>query len=313
MKLSTILWLACGCAATLAHAECPLDVQATPTRADWHAGEPIEVNVRIANRADRPAALALAYPSLGGQGHPGIGFSLRPNAPLTASTNAIESVLQIAPRAALDVHVYANKYLPALPPGASRVYWQLEIACLDGKGAFLAPGKFAGAFTVRIAAGALPDAPAVVARYAQRLDASDPQQRREAIEALSNMPDPAVLPALGKVYQYGYRNDALQALRKFDGHPAAASMLVEILATADAGAARNALRIATGWKTPLPPELLEQVAGGTSLPARLALVDYLAARRSAANDALLQRLAADDDETLAKSARAALAKPAPTR
>lgn len=312
MKLTTYLWLACGFAATLAHADCPLEVQVAPTRADWHAGEPIEIGVRIANRLDRAAALALAYPSLGGQGYPGIGFSLRPNAPVTAA-NAIESIVQVAPRAALTVHVYANKYLPALPVGASRIHWKLEIACLDGKGAFVAPGTFAGSFMLRIADGPLPDAQAVVERHAQRLDATDPQQRREAIEALANMADPAVLPALRQVYQYGYRNDALQALRKFDGNPAAAGMLVEILATADAGAARNALRVAAGWKNALAPELLEQVVGGASLPARQALVDYLAARRSPANDALLQRLAADDDETLARSARAALARPAPSR
>lgn len=313
MKLSTYLWLACGFAATLARADCPLDVQAAPTRADWHAGEAIEIRVRMTNRLDRPAGLALAYPSLGGQGYPGIGFSLRPNAPVTGAGNAIESILQIAPRDALQVHVYANKYLPALPVGASRIYWQLEVACLDDKGAFVAPGTFAGSFTVRIAAGPLPDAKAAVERHAQRLDAADPQQRREAIEALANTSDPAVLPALRKVYQYGYRNDALQALRKFDGNPAAASLLVDILATADAGAARNAVRIAAGWKNALPAELLEQLVGGPALPARLALVDYLAARRSAANDALLQRLAADDDETLARSARAALAKPGSTR
>lgn len=323
MKSSKKLNLAIGlplalvacCLTHTATAEvCPLQVQVTPTHKVWNAGEPVEIQVRFNNQSDHTAKLALLYPSLGGRGFPGITFTLdEKTSPANISANAIESLVDVAAHSSWTIRVYINKFIPALTVGANPVHWLLEIACLDARGEPLTPATYNGRFTIQVNSKPTSDLAALANTYVERLDSAQHWKRQEAIEALSNMSDPAALPALQKLYLYGFRNDALQALRKFDGNPEAARLLVNILKSADASAAPRALQLAAAWHSDLEPALLDDVFASPNQAVKLALIAYLGARRSAAYSSMLQRLAGAPDSVLAQAAQAALSKPAPSR
>jgi hypothetical protein len=287
---------------------CPLAVQITPTRYDWHAGEPVEIRVHFSNPENSAAVLPLHYPSLGGLA-PGIAFSLSANFPAPPPSNTIVSLVEIAARSSWDVHVYANKFIPAFAIGINRVNWRLEMACLNSQKAPLTQITQSGWFDIHVDGKPSANPASIVNFYLERLDRGGYParwERQEAVEAVSNMSDPAVLPALQKLYQYGERSTALQALRKFDGNREAARILVNMLHSADGYTARDALQVAKDWRMDLAPDLLAELLSGDNQPMKLLLVGYLGARRSAAYDELLQRLTAGPDDILAQAAKTAL-------
>jgi hypothetical protein len=296
---------------------CPLAAEVASTRIKWYSGEPVEIRVRLSNPQSRSAVVALTYPALSGSGAPGIIFSLSEDVPAGASPlNAIESLVEIAPHSSWDIHVYANKYIPSVVAGTNRVQWRLELACLGGQNMPLARLIQNGWFNIVVEAKPAPNPAAVIDTYFDRFNRLDQRQRwarREAVEALSNMSDPAVLPALQKLYLYGRRSAALRALLRFDGNPAAARLLIDILKSTPPQNAREAWQVAKDWRVDLAPRLLEELLTGQNGIPKLALVDYLSARRSNAYDLLLQRLAASPEEDVAQAAKAVLTKPTPRR
>lgn len=291
---------------------CPLAAQVAPTRFLWHAGEPIEVKVRLSTGLNHGAVVPLTYPSLSGGGASGISFSLSEDIALkTPSGNTIETLVNVDPQSSWEVNVYANKFIPILSPGEHRVYWRLELGCLNSEKKPLIFYAQSSWFHIFIDAKPSPNLAQVANSYLERFDSlnsSSRWSRREAIEALSNMSDPAVLPTLEKLSSYGYQSAVLRALGKFDGNLSAARIIATILSSANSHDAREALQVARNWHTDLMPELVGELLGSSNEPMKLILIDYLGSRRSVTYDRLLKNLLNSPNGALAKAAQAALSR-----
>lgn len=293
---------------------CPLQVQLSATRNEWRIGEAIELKLSLSNPGDQPAAVSLSYPSLGGRGRPGIAFSLGPGKPEAAlEMDTRESVIEIAPHADWQIRVYLNNYLPALEAGEHKVHWWLDLACLSASNPVAGSLQREGWLQLRLLPAGTAKLAPQLNTYLQALDSSDQWRRLEAIAALSNTSDEAVLPSLQKLYQYGYRNDALHALRKFDGNPQAAAILVQIILASSDAALRNATQLAQAWRSDLPPEALAPSSASDNREARLALIAYMEKRAAPAYAQVLRTLAGAADAGVAQAAQAALSKMPPPR
>ena len=191
------------------------------------------------------------------------------------------------------------------------MYWRLELGCLNAEKKLLTSYMRSSWFIIFVDAKPSPNPAQVANSYLERFDSlnlSSRWSRREAIEALSNMSDPAVLPTLEKLSSYGYQSAVLQALGKFDGNLSAARIIANILSSANLYDAREALQVARNWHTDLMPELVEELLASSNEPMKVLLIDYLGSRRSVTYDKLLKNLRNSPNGALAKAAQDALSR-----
>ena len=293
---------------------CLVGVTAVPERTRWMAGEPIRVKVTLFNLQSATVVVPMAYPSLGGAGYPGIGFTLSngmqaPPRDTPFVNVGIETNIALAQGDSWETHVYANRYVAAPPLGRSTLHWSLSAVCLPAQAA-AAPMALvrSGSFDVEIGPGNATELQARANAYLASLDSKSSTGRADALEALTNFTDPSVIPSLEQVYLNGYRADALRGLKKFDGDTRAAKVVSTMLDSANGASARTVLRAVSTWRTGLGADVVDRLLVNPDSSVRLALVDYLGVRDGRTFDLKLTQLASDADPAVAAAAKRALAK-----
>lgn len=308
--LAGLIW---GNGALAATDSCPVLVTVAPSKPLWGDGDAIEVKVALLNERLQVIVVPISYPSLGGAGYPGVSFSMTKDVAPAASPPSLLSVgietnVELHPGAAWSTEIFINRYLTGIPAGRSTVFWRLLMSCSGSIGGPSGVFDRAGSFDIQIGPKNMAELKARAAEYVKSLNAREPMRRAEALEALGNFSDPFVVPFLQQVFSFGYRSDALRAMKKFSADDQVSRALQEFVSSNDSVAIATVLRAISTWRYDFGGHIIDDLMARPDVPIRLAMVEYLGARTDDASETRLKYLSADVDRMVSAAAKRQLAK-----
>jgi hypothetical protein len=284
--------------------ECSISASIQPSRPTAIEREPVELVVTFQNSGPVPVRVAMAYPSLGGYGNPGLLLNYGgPPASANGTSNTIESIITIPANSSWTVKVYLQRYAPNPRIGSQRVFWSLQTPCVAENLRQVDLIVQHGSFVIETRSGRPEDLTNLARTYASALDSEDSRKRQEAVEALVVFPDPAVIPYLEQLMKSGYTEQAFDALRKFIGTAAARSVVLSALRSGDRPTVRAALQTLVAWRMPLDVAALDEMASTAPGPVQIEFLKYIQLIQDPNYMPIVNRLISSEDESVSQVAR----------
>jgi len=295
-----------------------LSATLTPSKDSYLSGEAIELRLTITNNGTEVAQFLAPYPSFE-WGDGGIKLSLI-GAPALRTAKEPESnyievpagkapIVSVDPGAHWSRSVYAQRYLPDIPPGTHDIAYVLGISLFGTPGT---PGeprpiiKGAGTITVVVLDGGASEVSKRIEETAKRFDAGNSSDVQEAAEALSVTDSPLVVPYLARLIKSAYGNSAVDALGKFRGDREAEGLLLIEARSRATSRAVLALNVLRKWNHPLAEDDLAFILSNGDAEVRLRALDFARSSNRRAYAPIISSYVEDPDARVAAYARLVL-------
>ena len=251
-------------------------------------GEPIGIRLLVRNDSDHDIRLPVNYPTIQEPDSSGLHLDLERSGLKAREKSARQVALEdfggevplVPVRAGRQwvTTVYLQRYALQPEPGTYRLPYSLDLPYRVeqpiGKGGEL---QARGELQFRIDPATPDELRPILARYASRLKSDEFWARRVAIEALSVVQDPLVVPHLVQMLRLGYADYGLAALAQFPRDEEARSAVVASLDSERPSVVVQALGTLKGWRYTLKPEELRALLGRGDAQVREAALDYIKA------------------------------------
>lgn len=273
---------------------CDVGASITPAKKAYLKDEPIRLALKYVNRGSTESQVQVEGPSFYG------GLQLKdPSNRLAgrreASSSGIGLMKIIAPGQSWSIPIFLQSYLETPPVGTYTIQFQMAVYCKDGKSPLSS-----GTFSFQV----LPSTPQqirdVITIYDKAL--SSPE-RRNAVEALTSMDAPLVIPELEKIIAIGDAQEGFRALAKFEKSPEARKAIHDFLLSKDPHYQAEALDVLSEWRKPLDESQLEELARSPDRIVKLAIIHYIGAVGQSRYRPLIERFVNDHDQYVSQQAR----------
>jgi hypothetical protein len=255
------------------------------TKAQFAAGDPIAVRITIGNDGTIPIKTSINYPTLRTADSAGIifdlaGTALRARAPSERQVFADDfggevPIVPIGPNQRFVIHVYLQRFIMNPEPGEYRIPYSLAISYFDKTtGGTRNEVSTRGTLTVSVSAAKSSSLSDAIKGFEGELDSKDFWRRSEAVEALSLIEDPRVVPALLTMVQLGLLESGLEALAKFPTDMRARSAVTGALDSNQSAVVVKALGVLGAWNHHLGRAEIERLERRNDSEIEKAIREY---------------------------------------
>lgn len=127
--------------------------------------------------------------------------------------------------------------------------------------------------------------------------------RYDAVEALTSMDTPLVIPELKKLIAIGDAQKGFSALAKFEGSPEARKSVLDFLSSKDPHYQAAALNVLSEWRLPLDESQVTELAQSPDRSVKLAIIRYVGAMSQSGYLPIIRPLVNDQDQYVSQQAR----------
>ncbi len=251
------------------------------TKEKFVGGEPVEIKLTISNTGSKNARVYLNYPTFRAFDSGGISFNI-----VTAPAGVKQLLLDESERRVPVVEVvageewstaiYLQRFLANLSPGRYQISYTLETR-FDTKmpdiNSDVLSSKGEISFTVE--PPRQQQLNEILNQYSSKLESPNFWERRAAIEALSLIEDPIVIPHLNSMLKLGLADDGLKALARFPKNEEAQSAVLNSLASKQASAVVQALKVLAGWGYEVNTNDLQSLLKRDNTQIKIAALRYV--------------------------------------
>lgn len=240
-------------------------------KAEYMEGEPIGIEISIANPGQEEAKVMFDYPRFGlATGTFQIdardaGLKAKTFEP---GTGGVVPTIRVTPGETFTTTIFLQRFVEQPGPGKYQIPFSLELARADaspiegGNTSFL---KSRGRLSFLVRPTAPGQLDPILRRYAESLDEEAYWTRRVAVEALSVTDDPIVVPYLKRILSDPSRGAlGLKALERFPNESDARAAIIEVLDSDQFLVVAQALEVLGRWKYELEFDKVRSLVGQTN-------------------------------------------------
>ena len=271
-------------------------------------GEPVEARLVIANEGSEPAEVLLQYPSLRALGTGGLRLRIpeaSENPKLAESFGRWTQIMPLAAGGQWAGKVYLQRYMAAPPAGRHAIPYSLEIAfrAAGAPGSETSVAHQDGVLAFAVAPASPEKLAAAIERYVTGFESTGYWQQRFAVEALSLIRDPAVVPHLAELLRAGWTGPAFEALASFAENAEAREIVLAAANSKRPVEAIPALEVLGRWRYSMDLHDLQVLLADEVPAVRRAALHYIqsAGRRDCLG--LVAPLTQDADPAVSDEAR----------
>lgn len=289
-----VIVLSLNMRASHSQSTCDVAVSITPAKSVYLKDEPIRLALEYENRGLIECQVLVDEPSFYG----GLQFK-DPRDKLVnrqgVSDSGIGLMKVITPGQKWSIPMFLQTYFASPPIGTYTIQFQMTVYCKDGQSPLSS-----GEFTFRVSPSEPQQIRDVIAIYDR--DLSGPE-RHNAVEALTSMDTPLVIPELEKLIAIGDAQEGFSALAKFEESPEARKSVRDFLSSKDPHYQAAALNVLSQWRLLLDESQLMELAQVPDRSVKLAVIRYVSAVGQSEYRPVIERFVNDQDQYVSQQAR----------
>jgi hypothetical protein len=273
---------------------CDVGASITPAKKTYLKDEPIRLALKYVNRGSTESQVLVEKPSF----YDDLQFNDLNDSLAKMQIGrrgGIGRMRSLEPGQKWSVPIVLQTYLESPPVGTYTIKFQMTVYCKVGPSPLSS-----GTFSFQV----LPSTPQqireVIAIYDKALSGSE---SRSAVEALTSMDTPLVIPELKKIIAIGDMQEGFRALAKFEKSPEARKSIHDFLLSKNPHYQSAALDVLSEWRQPLDESQLEELARSPDRTVKLAIIHYVGAVGQSRYRSLIERFVNDHDQYVSQQAR----------
>lgn len=290
--------------------KCMVAITITPSKSFFVLGEPIELQVSLANKGSSDVAVAINYPSFRAYGVDGILFT--DNKKIAPQSGGPSGFAQYSGRAFTQkiaannewtTKIYLQAYFQNLTQGDYRINYSLDLPCLNENGSLKDIIRARGSVIFNVKPsdqGALQE---IIKAYASQLESTNFWDIRTAEEALAATDDPIVVPELAKLIRLGDSEIAFKSLSKFKGDVMAEALVQESLRSKVISHQLLSLDVLSKWKAMISDADLKALLESKERRVRIAALLYVRSVHNPAYLPVIEEYIQDPDPSVSEEAK----------
>jgi len=310
------LWLLAACiflgsGYTPCSGQSMLLIKVNITKSMFVEGEPVELSVTIANPGPKNAQIYMNYPTFRAFDSGGINFKIVAAPSEVKLTPPQDSehrvpIIEVTAEQEWTTRIYLQRFFSNLTPGRYRISYKLDLRH-DTKMPDLNSGTSSseGELSFTIGAADQQQLKESLNQYSAKLESQNFWERRAAIEALSLVEDPVVIPHLGMMVKLGLADYGLRALARFSKNEAAQSIVLNSLASKQASAVVQALTVLAGWGYKINTNDLQTLLKQDNIQIKIAALRYVKSIGDKGYSEVIKPYLNDPDPNVSKEAQKA--------
>ena len=257
-----------------------LTIKVNPTKSTFVEGEPVELTVTIFNNG-KNVRIYMNYPTFRAFDSSGVTFKIvtAPSevkvTPLDDSEHRVP-IIEVAAGQEWITRIYLQRFLSNLTPGRYRISYKVELrhdTKMPSPNSDISSSE--GELSFTIVAADQQQLKESLSQYSAKLESQDFWERRAAMEALSLVEDPVVIPHLGVMVRLGMADYGLRALARFSKNEEAQSIVLNSLTSKQASAVVQALTVLAGWAYKVNTNDLQILLKRDNLQIKIAALRYV--------------------------------------
>ena len=273
---------------------CDVAVQITPEQSAYIEYEPIRLTLTYVNRGSAESQVLVEKPSF----YDDLQFHDLKDGLAKKQINrrgGIGRMQSLAPGQKWSTPIFLQTYLENPPVGTYTIQFQMTVYCKGGKSPLSS-----GTLSFRVLPSTSQQLRDVITTYDKAL--SSPESL-SAVEALTSMDTPLVIPELEKIIAIGDVQEGFRALAKFENSPEARKSIHDFLSSKDPHYQAAALDVMSEWRLPLDQSQVTELAQSPKRIVKLAIIRYVGTMGQSEYRSSIERLTNDQDELVAQQAR----------
>ncbi|HEX5235084.1 MAG TPA: hypothetical protein VFW25_07120 [Silvibacterium sp.] len=273
---------------------CDVEVKITPAKTVYLKDEPIRLRLTYMNRGSTESQVLVENPSF----YEDLQFNDLNDGLAKreiGSREGIGRMQSLGPGQKWSTPIFLQTYLENPPVGTYTIQFQITVYCKGGKSPLSK-----GTFSFQVLPSTSQQLRDVITVYDKALNTPE---SRTAVEALTSMDTPLVIPELEKIIAIGDTQEGFRALAKFETSPEARKGILDFLSSKDPHYQAAALDVMSEWRQPLDQSQLTELEQSPDRSVKLAIIRYLDAAGQSEYRSVIEKFVNDHDQYVAQQAR----------